>query len=106
MNVGGHLTYDVIPTARGDKSSHRTARTARVTRDTAEWRWSVSATEPGDYELALVVTTFQGDTGAGVAGALAGIHALRAPLAELLRGRREARKQHGENRDEDRGGSV
>ncbi|MGW2568957.1 hypothetical protein [Streptomyces sp. NPDC001537] len=30
-----------------------------MTGDTAEWRWSVSA---GDYELALVVTTFQGDT--------------------------------------------
>jgi hypothetical protein len=36
-------------------------------------------------------------TAAGIAGALAGIHVLRAPLTELVRGRREARQQ----RDED-----
>ncbi|MFI7402065.1 hypothetical protein ACIBW9_16610 [Streptomyces sp. NPDC049541] len=108
--------------------------------DTAEWQWSVSATEPGDYELAVTVTTFQGDTdraletlhppitvhltvhntwshrftsmqnwlftAAGIAGALAGIYALRAPLTELLRGRRDARKQRGENLDEDRDGYM
>lgn len=100
--------------------------------DTAEWQWSVSATEPGDYGLALTVTTFQGDsdraldtlapitihlsvhntwshrfasmqnwlyTAAGIAGALVAVHALRAPLTELVRGRREARRQRDEDRD-------
>jgi hypothetical protein len=38
-------------------------------------------------------------TAAGIAGALAGIHALRAPLAELVRERREARKRRDESRD-------
>ena len=167
MSVGGRLTYDVILTARGEKSSHRTAQTALETRvfrvggwqgaglsadspdvkvvsqsrnqpiaapgDTAGWQWSVSATEPGDYDLALTVITFQGRTdraletlhppitvhlkvydtwshrftsmrnwlytAAGIAGALAGIYALRAPLTEIVRGRREARKQRHEGRD-------
>lgn len=102
--------------------------------DLAEWQWSVSAGEPGDHDLALTVTTFQGDsdraldtlappisvhlsvrdtwshrfasmqdglyTAAGIAGALAGVYALRAPLTELVRGRREARQQRSEDRDD------
>ncbi|MFF4250200.1 hypothetical protein ACFY1L_03195 [Streptomyces sp. NPDC001663] len=28
----------------------------------AAWQWSVSADEPGDYDLALTVTTYQGDS--------------------------------------------
>lgn len=30
--------------------------------DGVEWRWSVSSDEPGDYELLLTVTTYQGDS--------------------------------------------
>ncbi|WP_405534523.1 hypothetical protein OG787_06305 [Streptomyces sp. NBC_00075] len=30
--------------------------------DGVEWRWSVSSNEPGDYELLLTVTTYQGDS--------------------------------------------
>jgi hypothetical protein len=101
--------------------------------DPADWQWSVSATEPGDYDLTLTVTTLQGDSdraldtltppitvhltvhntwshrfasmqnwlyaAAGSAGALAGIYALRAPLTELVRGRREARQRRNEGRD-------
>ncbi|MCH5670593.1 hypothetical protein [Streptomyces gilvus] len=165
--VGGSLRFDVVLTARGEKS-RRVARTAvqtrvfrvggmqgaRLTPDSREvrtvllsearqpiarpgesalWEWSVSADEPGDYELGLTVVTYQSDTdraletlnppihvrvtvrdtwshrfssmqdwlftAAGIAGALAGIYALRAPLAELVRGRREARKQREESRD-------
>ena len=98
MPVGGDLTYDVLLTARGEKSSRFTqaalgtrafqvggvegaaltcgSRNVRVVMltdsapeqfiaqpgDPAEWQWSVSADEPGDYELALTVTTYQGDT--------------------------------------------
>lgn len=101
--------------------------------DSALWEWSVSADEPGDYELGLTVITYQGGTkraletlnppidvhvkvrdtwshrftsmrdwlftAAGIAGALVGIYALRAPLAELVRERREARKRRDESRD-------
>ena len=45
-------------------------------------------------------------TAAGVAGALVGIYALRAPLADLVRGRREARKRRDENRDKHRDGYM
>ncbi len=30
--------------------------------DTVNWQWTVSASEPGDYELVLVLTTYQGDS--------------------------------------------
>ena len=30
--------------------------------DAAEWQWSVSPSQPGDYELVLVLTTYQGDS--------------------------------------------
>ncbi|MGW3118827.1 hypothetical protein ACWDBW_17080 [Streptomyces sp. NPDC001107] len=168
MSVGGHLTYAVILTARGEKSSRRVAQAALETRvfrvggwqgaglsaddpdvktvlhgpkrhaiaapgETAQWQWGVSADEPGAYDLALTVITYQGETNraletldppikirlkvyntwshrftsmrnwlytaAGIAGALVGIYALRAPLTELVQGRREARKQRHENRD-------
>ncbi|MEU1268660.1 hypothetical protein [Streptomyces sp. NPDC005799] len=165
--VGGSLRYDVVLTARGEKS-RRAVRMAVQTRvfrvggmqgarltadsqkvravllsearqpiagpgESAVWQWSVSADEPGDYELGLTVITYQGETGraletlnppidvrlnvhdtwshrftsmrdwlftaAGIAGALVGIYALRAPLAELVRERREARKRRDESRD-------
>ncbi|MFF4501485.1 hypothetical protein [Streptomyces sp. NPDC001401] len=98
MSVGGSLTYDVLLTARGEKSvgfaqavlvtrafqvggvegaaltcGSRNVRVVMLTDskpeqiiaqpgDPAEWQWSVSADEPGDYDLALTVTTYQGDT--------------------------------------------
>ena len=168
MPVGRHLTYDVVLTARGEKSSHRALRAALATRafrvggwqgaglsadnpavkvsmettaqqaiaapgESAYWKWSVTADEPGDYELGLTVITYQSDTdraletlnppidvrltvrdtwshrlasmrnwlftAAGMAGALVGLYALRAPLTELVRGRREARRQRNESRD-------
>lgn len=168
MPVGRHLTYDVVLTARGEKSSHRALRAALATRafrvggwqgaglssdnpavkvsmettaqqaiaapgESAYWKWSVTADEPGDYDLYLTVITYQGRTNraletldppidvrltvrdtwshrlasmrnwlftaAGMAGALVGLYALRAPLTELVRGRREARKQRNESRD-------
>ncbi|MEV6944816.1 hypothetical protein AB0N07_22970 [Streptomyces sp. NPDC051172] len=172
MSVGGRLTYAVVLTARGEKSSRRAAQAALETRvlrvggwqgaglsaddpevktvlhgpekqpivapgENAQWQWSVSADEPGDYDLALTVITYQGNTNraletldppisvhlkvyntwshrfsamrnwlytaAGIAGALVGIYALRAPLTELVQGRREARKQQ---RDENRDGYM
>ena len=176
MSVGGRLTYAVVLTARGEKSSHRTAQTALETRvfrvggwqgaglsadgpdvktvlhgspqrqaidapgENAQWQWSVSADEPGDYDLALTVITYQGETNraletlsppikvhlkvyntwshrftsmrnwlytaAGISGALIGVYALRAPLTELVQGRREARQRRDENRDEDRDGYM
>ncbi|MGW6904199.1 hypothetical protein [Streptomyces sp. NPDC054940] len=30
--------------------------------DTAEWRWSLTAAEPGSYDLVLGLTTYQGDS--------------------------------------------
>ncbi|MEU6257111.1 hypothetical protein [Streptomyces sp. NPDC047043] len=99
----------------------------------AEWQWSVSADEPGDYDLALTVTTYQGEsdraldtlhppikirlsvqntwshridsmndwliTASGIATALIAIYALRAPLTEFVRTRREARRQRNQSRD-------
>ncbi|MER6419906.1 hypothetical protein [Streptomyces sp. NPDC001137] len=168
MSVGGRLSYAVVLTARGEKSSRRAAQAALETRvfrvggwqgaglsadgpevktvlhgpqrqaigapgENAQWQWSVSADEPGDYDLALTVITYQGNTdraletlkppikvrlkvydtwshrftamrnwlytAAGIAGALVGVLALRAALADLVQGRREARKQRDENRD-------
>ncbi|MET7474315.1 hypothetical protein ABZT17_08150 [Streptomyces sp. NPDC005648] len=165
--VGGSLRFDVLLTARGEKSRHaaRAAVPTRVFRvggmqgamltpysrevrtvmlsearqpivrpgESALWEWSVSADEPGDYDLGLTVITYQGETdraletlnppidvrlkvrdtwshrfasmqdwlftAAGIAGALAGIYALRTPLADLVRGRREARSRREESRD-------
>ena len=175
LSVGDRLTYSVVLTARGEKSSRRAAQTALETRvfrvggwqgaelsadgpevrtvlhgprreaiaapgENAQWQWTVSADEPGDYGLSLSVITYQGRTdraletlsppievhlkvydtwshrfasmrnwlytAAGVAGALVGIYALRAPLADLVRGRREARKRRDENRDKHRDGYM
>jgi len=50
-------SQDVRVVLRGDRRSEQViARPG----DRAAWRWSVSASEPGDYDLALTVTTYQG----------------------------------------------
>lgn len=108
--------------------------------DTANWQWSISPSEPGDYELVLVLTTYQGDsdraldtltppitvhlsvrntwshrigsmqtsliTLGSVAAALAAFFALRAPLTELVRGRRESWRQRRRGQEDERDGYL
>lgn len=40
----------------------RTRQVIALPGDRVEWWWSVSASEPGDYELLLTLTTYQGDS--------------------------------------------
>jgi hypothetical protein len=103
--------------------------------DSVEWQWSVSPSEPGDYDLVLALTTYQGDSDraldtltppitvhlgvrntashrlhsmqstlialGGVAGALLGLYAFRAPLTEFARARGEARRERSRNENRD-----
>lgn len=100
--------------------------------DTVEWRWGLTASEPGSYDLVLSLTTYQGDSDraldtltppitvrlqientwsnrvdsmrnwlialGSVAAALLALYAFRAPLAEFVQARREARRERAGGR--------
>lgn len=108
-------------------SDKKTQQTIAAPGDEAQWQWSVSASKPDDYDLTLVVTTYQEDSSRALvtlnppvsikltvhntvrnfvvdakewflaAGSLlvvlAGFFALRGPLVNFVRRKREERQE-------------